>query len=128
MATTLDHRDARQQCANEIATDLLELEHHLEQSLARAANVVSMVAARRGELGLSVLHGQRLLNDTMQLAAQLTSARETAGLVHKTADATQRQVGVRVTAGNPGIKPDITEDLNPMMEETRQPAPLRRVV
>lgn len=117
---------ARERCANEVAADLYDLERFIEQSLAKTAGVVARLAADREPLGLSVLHGQRLFNDALQLAASLNGAREIAGELHKTAALTQRQLGVRLSTGNPSDKPDPGDDLMPKMA-TPDPVGLRRV-
>jgi hypothetical protein len=127
MAHSPELHQAREHCANEVAEDLFALERSIEHSLATTAGVVAKLAGKREALGLSILHGQRLLNQTLELAGMLNAARESAGEVHKTAALTQRQVGVRTVAGNPGDKPDQTPTFVPLAAGEAPDAVIRRV-
>jgi hypothetical protein len=101
-------KDIRAQVAQQVATALFTGEAALEQALAETATMIAALPAARSAAGLSVLHGQQALEDGMELAQLLTQARRKMGELHKTLEATGRQVGVRTQAFGDVPKPPMS--------------------
>jgi hypothetical protein len=93
-------KEIRAQAASKVAEALFTGEAALEQALAETATVVATLPAIRAAAGLSVFHGQQAIEDGMEVAALLTQARRKMGELHKTLEATSRQVGVTHAFGD----------------------------
>ncbi|WP_369061658.1 hypothetical protein ABOZ73_06405 [Caulobacter sp. 73W] len=98
--------EVREAAALEIAAALFAGEEALDNSLASIAAVMSRFPATRARAGLSIAHGQQLLEAAGEVTALLTEARGKLWTLHKKLEATQRQVGLGHVAYGPGDKPE----------------------
>lgn len=98
--------DIREAAALEIAAALFAGEEALDNSLASVAAVMSRFPATRSRAGLSIAHGQQMLEAAGEVTVLLTEARAKLWTLHKKLEATQRQVGLGHVAFGPTEKPD----------------------
>jgi hypothetical protein len=108
-------KEIRTQAAEKVAVALFTGEAALEQALAETAMVVATLPQVRAAAGLSVFHGQQAIEDGMEVAALLTQARRKMGELHKTLEATSRQVGVTQAFGDVVKPPTAIATMEPRL-------------
>ena len=84
--------------AQDIAASLLSGENAIEASVGAVAALMASLPSMKNIAGLTVFHGQEVLEDATDLLAILAQARRKIGDLHRRLDATQRQIGLEPIA------------------------------